>query len=52
MMNPVIFREYDIRGVYEKDFDLSFAEMDLDDKNEISHRGRATRKLAEFLNKS
>ena len=33
-------------------FDLSFAEMDLDDKNEISHRGRATRKLAEFLNKS
>ena len=31
-------------------FDLSFAEMDLDDKNEISHRGRATRKLAEFLN--
>ena len=31
-------------------FDLSFAEMDLDDKNEISHRGRATRKLVEFLN--
>lgn len=26
MMNPVIFREYDIRGVYEKDFDLLFAE--------------------------
>ncbi|MCB0347410.1 MAG: phosphomannomutase/phosphoglucomutase [Bdellovibrionales bacterium] len=26
MMHPVIFRESDIRGVYEKDFDLSFAE--------------------------
>jgi phosphomannomutase len=26
MMNPVIFREYDIRGIYEKDFDLNFAE--------------------------
>jgi phosphomannomutase / phosphoglucomutase len=26
MHNNFIFREYDIRGVYEKDFDLSFAE--------------------------
>lgn len=26
VMNPVIFREYDIRGVYEKDYDLAFAE--------------------------
>ncbi|MCB0351064.1 MAG: phosphomannomutase, partial [Bdellovibrionales bacterium] len=25
--NSVIFREYDIRGVYEKDFDLKFAEL-------------------------
>ena len=25
-MNPVIFREYDIRGVYNSDFDLEFAE--------------------------
>jgi phosphomannomutase/phosphoglucomutase len=24
-MNPVIFREYDIRGVFESDFDLEFA---------------------------
>ncbi len=24
MFNPVIFREYDIRGVYEKDYDLDF----------------------------
>ena len=24
IMNPVIFREYDIRGVYEKEYDLSF----------------------------
>jgi phosphomannomutase/phosphomannomutase/phosphoglucomutase len=24
MFNPVIFREYDIRGVYEKDYDLEF----------------------------
>lgn len=23
--NPVIFREYDVRGVFEKDFDVSFA---------------------------
>lgn len=27
MMNPQIFREYDIRGVYQKDFDESFAEQ-------------------------
>lgn len=25
-MNPVIFREYDIRGVVDRDFDVSFAE--------------------------
>ena len=25
-MNPVIFREYDVRGVYNSDFDLEFAE--------------------------
>lgn len=30
---------------------LSFAEMSAEDKNAISHRGRAVRKLAEFLNK-
>lgn len=24
-INPVVFREYDVRGVYEKDFDLGFA---------------------------
>jgi len=30
-------------------FDISFAEMDLDRKNEISHRGRAVLKLVEFL---
>ena len=28
----------------------SFAEMSADEKNAISHRGRAVRKLAEFLN--
>lgn len=27
----------------------SFAEMPMDEKNKISHRGRATRKLCEFL---
>jgi XTP/dITP diphosphohydrolase len=31
-------------------YDVSFAEMDLNNKNEISHRGKATRKLATFLN--
>lgn len=30
-------------------FDLSFAEMPLDEKNKISHRGRAVQKLVEFL---
>ncbi len=30
-------------------YDMSFAEMSLEDKNAISHRGRAVRKLAEFL---
>jgi len=31
-------------------FDLTFAEMDLSDKNKISHRGRAVKKLVEYLN--
>lgn len=30
-------------------FDLSFAQMSAEEKNAISHRGRATQKLAEFL---
>jgi XTP/dITP diphosphohydrolase len=30
-------------------YDITFAEMDLSTKNAISHRGRAVRKLAEFL---
>jgi len=32
-------------------FDTTFAQMDVDVKNQISHRGRATAKLIEFLNK-
>ncbi len=28
---------------------LSFAEMSLDEKNKISHRGRATQKLIDYL---
>jgi XTP/dITP diphosphohydrolase len=31
-------------------FELSFAEMELSEKNKISHRGRAVKKLAQFLN--
>ena len=31
--------------------EVSFAEMSAEEKNNISHRGRAVRKLAEFLNK-
>lgn len=31
-------------------YDLSFSEMGMDEKNKISHRGRATAKLVEFLN--
>lgn len=30
-------------------FQVSFAEMPMDEKNKISHRGRATQKLYEFL---
>jgi XTP/dITP diphosphohydrolase len=33
-----------------EDFDISFAEMDLNKKNEISHRGRAVKKLIAYLN--
>lgn len=31
-------------------FDLSFAEMSAEEKNKISHRGRAMKKLGEYLN--
>ncbi len=31
-------------------YDLSFAEMSLDEKNKISHRARATKRLVEYLN--
>lgn len=31
-------------------FEKSFSEMGMDEKNKISHRGRATAKLVEFLN--
>jgi len=30
-------------------YELTFAEMDLADKNKISHRGRAVQKLVDFL---
>ena len=30
-------------------YDISFAEMSADDKNAVSHRGRAVRKLADFI---
>lgn len=32
-------------------FDITFAQMSADDKNLVSHRGKATRKLIEALNK-
>lgn len=32
-------------------FQCSFAEMGMDEKNQISHRGRATQKLCDFFNK-
>lgn len=31
-------------------YNISFAEMDMKEKNKISHRGRATAKLVEYLN--
>jgi XTP/dITP diphosphohydrolase len=31
-------------------YDRSFAEMDINEKNEISHRGRAVKKLLDYLN--
>jgi XTP/dITP diphosphohydrolase len=33
-------------------FDQTFAEMDLESKNKISHRGRAVKKLVDYLKKS
>lgn len=33
-----------------KGFNVTFAEMSMDVKNEISHRGRAVKKLVEYLN--
>lgn len=33
-----------------KGYDITFAEMDMEEKNRISHRAIATRKLIEFLN--
>ncbi len=32
-------------------YDITFAEMTLEEKNKISHRGLATQKLIDFLNK-
>lgn len=32
-------------------YDISFAQMDMKEKNKISHRGRATARLVDFLNK-
>lgn len=32
-------------------FDVTFAQMSSDDKNAVSHRGKATRKLIDYLNK-
>ena len=32
-------------------YDKTFAELSAEEKNAISHRGRAVRKLAEFLRK-
>jgi XTP/dITP diphosphohydrolase len=32
------------------DFDRTFAELTLEEKNEISHRGKAVKALIEFLN--
>lgn len=38
--------------VFQPDgYAVSFAEMDLDEKNKISHRGQAFRKLIDYLNK-
>lgn len=34
-----------------KGFELSYAEMDLDTKNQLSHRGQALRKAVEYLEK-
>jgi len=33
-----------------KGYDVTFAEMDLNEKNKISHRGKAVRQLVNFLN--
>lgn len=35
-----------------KDYGLSYAEMDLECKNQLSHRGQALRKAVDFLEKS
>lgn len=32
-------------------YDISFAEMSIEEKNKISHRGRAVKKLVDFLSK-
>jgi len=34
-----------------KGFNVTFAEMSMEDKNKISHRGIAVRKLVEFIKK-
>lgn len=51
-----ILRDYQGEGGFGYDpiflpegFEKSFAEMDMDEKNHISHRGIATRKLLDFL---
>ena len=41
-----------IRSSFPDGFACSFAEMTAEEKNAVSHRGRAVRKLADFLHET
>ena len=49
--NPVGDKGFGYDPIFMPDgYDISFAQMELDEKNRISHRGKAVEKLINFLN--
>lgn len=52
-MRKVVLEGFGYDPIFVPDgYDQSFAELGIDIKNQISHRARAVKKLAEYFNSS